>query len=356
MFRFRWWLMLATLALAARLQATPPLTTIQDTLFTADGNRFSGVVTIWWDSFDASDASNVAAETRRLKISNGNLYVQLVPTTNATTAAVYKVKYSSAGSALFTEGWAVPPSTSALRVKDVRLPPGSVNGSTGPSTIVQMSDVIGLQNALNLRPTIGTGFTVSRASVINSTGSIDAAMGNLSDCLHVDGSSGPCGSGSGSVSSIFVDNEVPSGAVDGTNATFSLANAPVPALSLELYRNGLLLRQGGDYTLASKSVAFVAGAIPQPGDLLLASYRTSAGLPGVGFMDAEVPAGVINGSNGSFTLSQTPNPPASLTVYRNGLRMAIGTDYTVNGTSITFLSASIPQAGDLVTCFYRVAQ
>jgi hypothetical protein len=96
--------------------------------------------------------------------------------------------------------------------------------------------------------------------------------------------------------------------------------------------------------------------MPQPGDILVASYRMSVSLPGIGFIDAEVPVGAINGVNTSFTLSQTPNPAASVTVYRNGLRLIPNSDYSISGTSITFTANLVPHPGDTVLCSYRIAQ
>jgi len=357
MFGFRGRLLCAALTLGARLQATPTLTTIEDTLFTADGNRFNGVVTISWQSFEAADTSNVAGETLRLRITNGLLYVQLVPTTNANSAAIYNVLYTSQDGIQFSEAWAVPPGILPVRVRDVRVTPGSVTGSApAAATAIQITDVTGLQNALNIRLTSGTAFSVSRAAVIDSTGSIDGAVGNLSDCLHVDGSTGACGSGGSGASGTFVDGEIPFGALDGSNTTFTLANIPIPASSLALFRNGLLLQQGTDYTLSARSVTFLTTAVPQPGDLLLASYRITVGLPGVGFVDAEVPSGTVNGSNATFTLSQIPTPAASVSVYRNGLRLASSVDYNISGNTITFLSSFVPQTGDLLLCSYRITQ
>ena len=357
MFGFRGRLLCAALTLGARLQATPTLTTIEDTLFTADGSRFNGVVAISWQSFEAADTSNVAGETLRLQITNGLLYVQLVPTTNANSPAIYNVQYTSQDGIQFSEAWAVPPGILPVRVIDVRVPPGSVTGSAPVAgTAIQITDVMGLQNALNIRPTSGTAFSVSRAAVINSTGSIDAAVGNLSDCLHVDGSLGACGSGGSGGSGTFVDGEVPFGVSDGSNTTFTLANAPIPASSLSLFRNGLLLRQGVDYTFSARSVTFLTAVVPQPGDLLLASYRITVALPGVGFVDAEVPSGAINGSNATFTLSQIPTPAAAVSVYRNGLRLASSVDYNISGNTITFISSFVPQSGDLLLCSYRIAQ
>jgi hypothetical protein len=240
-------------------------------------------------------------------------------------------------------------------VRDVRLPPGAVTTQGPPNTtIVQITDVVGLQSALNLRPSEGSGFAVSRAAVINASGSIDGAVGNLTDCLHVDGTSGTCGTGSSTAG--FVDAEVPSGTLDGVNATFTLASAPTPASSMGVYRNGLLLRHTGDYTITGNTLVFVAGAIPQPGDALLAFYRISVALPGVGFVDGETPTGAVNGVNTVFTLAQTPSPTTSLAVYRNGLRVKSGTNYTATGNSITFVAGSVPQTGDILQCSYRIAQ
>jgi len=36
------------------------------------------------------------------------------------------------------------------------------------------------------------------------------------------------------------------------------------------------------------------------------------------FVDADALTGIVDGSNTSFTLSNTPNPKASLAIYRNG--------------------------------------
>jgi len=357
MFSFKRWLLCAALAFSSQLSAAPPLTTISDVLYNADGTRFNGVLTISWQSFVASDASNVAANAESVTITNGILYVQLIPTTNAETSAIYAVQYTSSRATQYSETWTVPPSLLPLRVSDVRVQPGSVTG-TGPAgvTTIQITDISGLQTALNSRVSAGPGFASSRAAVINASGSIDGAVGNLSDCLHVDGSSGVCGGGGSSTSAVFADGETPGGAVNGSNTSFTLANAPNPASSLALYRNGLLLDRGLDYTVSGSTISFQSTDIPQPGDILQASYRASVSLSGVGFVDQETPAGTMNGVNAAFTLSQTPSPAASLVVYLNGLRLSPGVDYTATGASITFQTGLEPQAGDILLCSYRIAQ
>ena len=94
---------------------------------------------------------------------------------------------------------------------------------------------MGLENELALRPQEGVGFTVGRAAVINTSGQIDGAAGNLSDCVRVDGSSGPCGSGGGGVLPSFSDGEMPAGTINGSNTVFTLAFTPSPAASLDLF-------------------------------------------------------------------------------------------------------------------------
>ena len=72
---------------------------------------------------------------------------------------------------------------------------------------------------------------------------------------------------------ILVVRETPSGAIDGQSADFGLALAPNPAAGLLLYRNGRLQVQELDYTLQDTMVTFYDYSTPQPGDVLLASYR-----------------------------------------------------------------------------------
>ncbi len=273
----RWWVIgVVTLLLSVGIaSAQPPLTLINDVLFKADGTRFDGVAFIQWRTFDASDSSPVPAQDLTIRVRYGILRVQLTPTSTASPGAYYRVTFNSNGRTQFTEYWNVPPSTTALRLRDVRMQ-GAVGGSTTPlvDSSVLITDVSGLRDELDARPVKAVGYTTGRAAFINSDGAIDAVLGNLSDCVHVDGTSGSCGSGSGGSSGpIFVDSETPSGGVDGSNTAFTLAGAPNPAISLQLFRNGVMQRAGVDYSLASTNVTFLTGAVPQTGDVIQAYYR-----------------------------------------------------------------------------------
>ena len=72
----------------------------------------------------------------------------------------------------------------------------------------------------------------------------------------------------------FADNEVPAGKLDGTNLVFTLVYPPSPSSSLAVYRNGVRLQQGTDFTNATNVLTFSGtGSAPQPGDNLTVSYR-----------------------------------------------------------------------------------
>jgi hypothetical protein len=320
-------------------EAQPALTTIQDILYRADGTRFSGTMFIRWNSFLSGDTSNIATSDLTLQIVNGVLNVKLVPTTTATPGAQYAITYNFAGKTQFTETWAVPPSGLALRVRDVRTSSGSVVGPSPVTAPVQINDIVGLSNALNTRPTQGVGFAPSRAAIINSAGQFDAAAGNLGDCVRVDGTSGPCGGSGGSgLTPLFVDDEVPAGTVDGVNAVFTLTRVPSPVGSLELYRNGLQLRRGTDYSVAGFTVTFFVGSIPGTGDLLMARYRyADASNPLSTLASPQVVCSSVGSANSTTTLNSlgTCTLPAGLLGTGDRIEVQFHFDHTGTATAFT---------------------
>ena len=233
----------------------------------------------------------------------------------------------------------------------------SVNPSTvalsGNGSVVlplQISQVSGLTSALAQKPNMSTTYNSSSAAWIDSSGNIGSVSGNATDCVHVNGSSGPCGSGGGTtVSATFVDGETPAGVINGINPTFNLAQAPNPVTSLEVFRNGVLQAAPIDYTLSGSTITFTN--IPMTSDELIAYYRVAGSAQTVHFSDAEVPAGSINSINNVFTLANTP--AGGLRVYKNGILLAAGVDYTATGASITFTNSATPNTGDEVLAYYR---
>lgn len=216
---FRIFLFLAFGAACARLWAQPSLTTIRDTVYRADGKPFNGIALIEWKAFQSPTNDNIAAQGTTARIVNGNLVVRLTPTTGATNA-YYLVRYNSDGQFQFSEVWAVPASSAALRLRDVRatlLPGGVVVGGGQGGVVVGETGVL---------PNFG-------------------------------------------------DSETPAGTIDGTNRFFTLTAAPNPPASLALFRNGLLQIAGNDYLLGGQTITFNPGSTPELGDVLDAFYRTT---------------------------------------------------------------------------------
>lgn len=70
----------------------------------------------------------------------------------------------------------------------------------------------------------------------------------------------------------FIVREVPTGAIDGSNTAFVLANTPTSG-SEEVYLNGLLQDQGAgkDYTISSGTITMLTA--PLTGEKILVNYR-----------------------------------------------------------------------------------
>lgn len=68
---------------------------------------------------------------------------------------------------------------------------------------------------------------------------------------------------------------------------------------------------------------------------------------------AETPSGTINGSNTAFTLANTPSATSGVIVTLDGVvqRNGSGLDYTVSGTTITFVAA--PATGSEIFAYYN---
>jgi hypothetical protein len=73
----------------------------------------------------------------------------------------------------------------------------------------------------------------------------------------------------------------------------------------------------------------------------------------IGFVDHEIPGGLVNSANRVFTLNSVPNPVTSLHLFRNGVLQRSTVDFTLSGNTITFLSTSMPQTSDMIEASYR---
>lgn len=69
----------------------------------------------------------------------------------------------------------------------------------------------------------------------------------------------------------FVFHETPAGTVNGVTTAFTLANTPT-AGTVQVFVNGQLQTLTTDYTIATNTITFVAGSIPQTGDIVRSHY------------------------------------------------------------------------------------
>jgi hypothetical protein len=299
-------------------------------------------LTVSWKSFTAGDTTDVAMQRVTNRIVNGALYIQLIPSTNATPSYNYNVVYTSDGREQFNELWSVPPSTTPLRVANVRVTglltgssAGSSGGTTGTgtgssggsaggvtsggTTSIPESQVVGLTNDLSVRPVEGTAYAPGRTAMINTSGQVDAVVGNASDCVHVDGSTGACFDAT--LLATFVDAETPAGTINGSNNSFTLINAPQPVSSLTLYRNGVFQNLNSDFTLMGNIIQFQTASTPQLGDTLSASYRVG-GNGGTPTLQINTAAPLAGG--GSLTSNLTLSLADAAFLRRGHRTMVIG--------------------------------
>jgi hypothetical protein len=149
------------------------------------------------------------------------------------------------------------------------------------------------------------------------------------------------------VSLSAIVGEIPSGPINGSNTSFALSSIPASAASLMLFWNGLVLRQGTDYTISGSSVSLTnapQGIVgDKVADWLYAIYRTDGSSS---LYDSGVtPTGTIDGLNADFVMPHAPNPTDSLILFLNGALQLETTDYTLASATITETTPPIAASG-----------
>jgi hypothetical protein len=391
--------LLITISIAATLvalcaSAQTNLTQILDTITNPDGSPFNGTVVITWNGYSGSGSGTVSRLSTSARVYNGALSVLLVPTTTASPGTYYQVVYSSSnGLAQWTETWQVPPSTTALTVAAVRQSTtegsgsgagsGGSTGGTGGSQYatlpIAISSVTNLASSLSsINSTLATvqstatalGATVSGLSTtVTSQGSTLTGLSNTVAGLNttvtnqaatvsslnstITGLNSTVTSQANSLSTLSTSVGTLNSTVSGQTASIASLNSSLSGLTSTVATDTSSLTNvnstvGGLSTNVTNLTNLVNG-LNTTVNTLSATGSTAA------FVDSEVPAGTVNGVNLTFSLANTPAPAASLTFFRNGLALAPGVDYTLNGSAVTFVSASLPQSGDTLLAYYRMA-
>ncbi len=170
-----------------------------------------------------------------------------------------------------TEVTSLTAGTTNAAFSDAEIPGGTVNGSNASFTLASnpgaAASVMLFRNGLV--QTNGVDYTLSGRNVTFTSGEIPR-WGDVLVAYYRLAGTGP--------TSTFIDDEVPQGAVNGINQTFTLSAAPNPAASLKLFKNGSLLEQNADYQLNGTTVTFLRqSATPQAGDSVSAYYRVRTG-------------------------------------------------------------------------------
>ncbi len=74
----------------------------------------------------------------------------------------------------------------------------------------------------------------------------------------------------------FVDFEIPTGVMNGTNAIFTVANIPSPSSSLQVILRGSSLFNGYDYIVSGSTIEFLTASganVPKSGNAFFSHYR-----------------------------------------------------------------------------------
>lgn len=81
-----------------------------------------------------------------------------------------------------------------------------------------------------------------------------------------------------------------------------------------------------------------------------ATLRSVAPQSGPSYADAETPAGAIDGANRTYTLARVPT---GLMLFRNGVLQKVGVDFSIVGSTVTFIPEATPETNDVIVASYR---
>jgi len=105
--------------------------------------------------------------------------------------------------------------------------------------------------------------------------------------------------------------------------------------------------------MVATSTGTIGSASGNSSDCLKVDGSSAPCAGGVVFTDGEAPFGTLDGVNNVFSLAASPNPASSLALFRNGVYLKRDFDYTISGSTVTFVAGATPQIGDSLVANYR---
>jgi hypothetical protein len=149
-----------------------------------------------------------------------------------------------------------------------------------------------------------------------------------------------------------IEGEIPTGDIDGSNDEFELAHEPALG-SVRVYLNGVRQKLTDDYTFSGSTITFVSA--PLTDSKILVDYSLSLGSyagGGVFMVINETPTGTVDGSNDEFEIEREPVVD-TLEVYRDGQEIYETDDWTLSGTTLTFVTP--PEVDSTLRVKYQYA-
>lgn len=208
--------------------------------------------------------------------------------------------------------------------------------TTGDTTIGQNSALYTLPNDT------GTGTTANLLAKMTATGKAVVmantdTSGSIGICINNCTTSGNASLTTNGIENCVADNSTTVGHYIGIGTT----------------TGGRCKDIGASRPTTGQVIGFALSAVSAGSNVSVLLFGVeNVGALTVSFADDETPTGSINGSNTSFTLAHTPNPSASLLLFKNGQKLEPGgADYSLSTNTITATVA--PKTGDTLTASYR---
>jgi hypothetical protein len=149
----------------------------------------------------------------------------------------------------------------------------TADGTTLTLTGSQFSVTTGGISNTQISSTAAIDF--SKLAALPSGDILVGSAGNVATAVAMSGDATISNTGvvtiTGGLANHFITREVPSGAIDGSNVTFTLAHTPIVGTEC-VFLNGLLQNAGGnDYTISGAVITFVLA--PETGSVILVNYQ-----------------------------------------------------------------------------------